>query len=440
MTYILHMLLVLGGIAQAELAPQDLVAKLGSSQFAEYTEAALSLRHLGAEALPALRAARRSKDPPTRRRATMLIDAFERNQLTRPTRIRLDFRDRSLAEVVTAVREQSGFPLVLEPRGDQAWNTRRITLQAAEPVAFWEALERLGRAGGVRHNPGLPFEPTRRTPRLPIVSSDDLPIPTSCAGPYRVCLIGLSRDREVTPSRTSAKSKVREQFTALIQMFAEPGLVIDRHGPPQVIEALDDRGRDLRCASRDDPVKWMPHGRRFDHGDLGILSYQVPLELPDDSARSLERLRGSLPITVKARTENELVIALADSPGRTFSGNGVTLSVSKIEPTEQGTAIHLSFQQDEQPDDAPLQAALDKNGPGPPLPFLIQDHVQLRDALGRICWCNATQSQTDPSARTELILTVSSGGDVGPPTELRYFGVVGAATEVSFTFRDVPLP
>src|SRR5947208_15556530 len=106
MTSIPLLLLVLGGIAQSDPTPEEVVGKLGSSAFAEHMEAAFTLRRLGAEALPALRAARQAKDPTIRRRAAMLIDVFERNKLVRPTLIRLDFRDRSLLDVVTTVRDR----------------------------------------------------------------------------------------------------------------------------------------------------------------------------------------------------------------------------------------------------------------------------------------------------------------------------------------------
>src|SRR4051794_34778360 len=120
MTLAYLMLLALAGPVPGEPTPQELVAKLGSDRFAERMEAAFTLRRLGRDALPALRAGRDAEDPAVRRRVDPVIEAIERQRLIRPTPIRLDVRDRPLAEVVASVRAQSGFAVVLQPEDDPA--------------------------------------------------------------------------------------------------------------------------------------------------------------------------------------------------------------------------------------------------------------------------------------------------------------------------------
>jgi hypothetical protein len=441
MRYAHLMLLALGGLVPQEPSPRELVAKLGSGRFAERMEAAFTLRRLDQAALPALRAA---EDPTVRRRAALVIDAIESQRLIRPTPIRLAFRDRPLDEVVAEVRSQGGLPVVLEPEGDPAWHRRRITLEAPEPVPFWEALDRLGEVGGVRHNPGPLYDPGQHTPRVLLIAGADPPIPTAYSGPFRVNLISLCRHRQVTLALRPAEPEVREEFTALIQLFAEPGRIIDRNGPPRLLEAVDDRGQDLRTDSGWEPASRSSYGRRFDQGQLVILSYPIPLKLPDDPGRKVRRLRGVLPITVRARTDDRLIVPLEDAEGRTFSdrGLGVSLAVAKIGRQEQNTSIQLTLRPEDRPlEDATLLAGLRQDGLGPaPTWFRLEDHLQIRDGRGRVCWWDATSTPTEREGEIEVRLTVYPTGSVGPPAELRYHGVVGAAVAVPFEFTDLPMP
>ena len=80
----LAMLLVLGQVPSS--SPMALVGEqLGSPRFAERENATEGLSRLGAEALPALRAAREAKDPEVRARATVLVEKTESLLLTQPT-------------------------------------------------------------------------------------------------------------------------------------------------------------------------------------------------------------------------------------------------------------------------------------------------------------------------------------------------------------------
>ncbi len=62
----------------------------------------------------------------------------------------LDFRDVPLADVIDAETERTGLGLLLAPGADPGRGARRVTVAAPEPVPFWEAVERIGMAGGAR--------------------------------------------------------------------------------------------------------------------------------------------------------------------------------------------------------------------------------------------------------------------------------------------------
>lgn len=127
------------GASDAEI--NRLVDRLGADRYADREQAAARLRGIGPRAIPALTRAADSHDPEVADRASQLLRAIRQEMIAGPTLVRLDFRDRPLGEVVEAIRDRSGFEIVLTRSVDQ---TRRITLERPEPVPFWEALDLLG--------------------------------------------------------------------------------------------------------------------------------------------------------------------------------------------------------------------------------------------------------------------------------------------------------
>jgi hypothetical protein len=417
--------------------PADLVARLGSPQAAEREEAAGALEELGRPALPALYKARDGKDADLSRRADLLIDLIERQRLMRATRVKLDFADRPLSEAVEAVRERTGFPVVLE--ADAARRDRRVSVEAPEPVPFWEAIDRLGAAGGVRHNPGQSIAPEPRPLTLPLVADDGPPPPASYAGPFRVNVVRISRQREVVPARPPAEARVRDQLSVDLQVFAEPGLTLEPNGPLVLDAVSDDLGQDLRPGPGDGPPQRVPTPPRFQEGLVSLVHYHVPLRPPDRTGRRVARLKGYAPVTVAARTEPVVVVPLRGAEGKPFSGGDVTLTVAGVERQGDSTTIILKIRGI--PDEPPFAPGTRLVPPGNYRPrFRIEDRVRVVDDRGQACrWWSPAPPRGGPDGEQEVRLNVA-GGRARTPAELRYHDVVAAATEVAFEFADLPLP
>ena len=157
--------------------------------------------------------------------------------------VALDFDDRPLGEAIEALAARSGFALVLD---DPALARRTITVHAPGPLPFWEALDRLGRAGHVRHDPG----PRRAAGGIDAQASvirlvdGDPPAYTACSGPLRIHLLGTHRHRDLSfqSGEASLAPPSSATATAEVQAFAEPGRFVDPDGPPR-LEAIDAQGR-----------------------------------------------------------------------------------------------------------------------------------------------------------------------------------------------------
>jgi hypothetical protein len=440
MTIVPLIWLALGGLAE-EPDLTTLIERLDAAAPAERDRAAAALEEVGLPALPALRAARAGGDPERARRIAALIDEIGRQRLLRPTSIALDLEDRSLADAVAALGRASGFAVALVPEDDPRWRERRVSLLAPKGLGFWEALDRIGAAGGVR----LDTPPSRfpaRGPAVRLVPHEGPWPPSAYAGPYRALVTGLHRHSQVSLASVPAESKAREEFHVALQIVAEPGLIIERNGPPRLLEATDDQDRDL-CSVQvsDSSSPGANPMRRWDSTILGTLTYTIPLKLPEPRGTRIKRLRGYVPITAVARTGRVLAFSLKRSEGRTFTAGGVTVTVRRF-GTEHGQASPLQlliYGASEL--DAPAFA------PGPNqrtlgplrLRFSHEDHVQVVDAQGRpYTGASFNRSPTaDGKGGTQLTIFP---GPSGPPAEVRYFDVAAVATEVPFDFTDLPLP
>jgi hypothetical protein len=236
-----------------------------------------------------------------------------------PTRVRLDFRDRTLAEIVEGINAQGPAMLAIRPlsRGrsreaEPVPPPPRYSLSEPGPVTFWEAVERVGRTTETR-----PVTGNVRGPDPGIVlyaASADRGFACN-EGAFRVSLrrvVYVSRFRfahraigepDPEPPKPDGSSR-RPVVSAHLLVTAEPRLKV--HGPVELIlrEAIDDRGRSLipsvpwRRSLRNPPSR---------SGFPNQESIAIPLAVPNDPGRRIKRLAGSVSVEVSESTNRQPV-------------------------------------------------------------------------------------------------------------------------------------
>lgn len=449
----LTLLLGPGPATDVDADPAALVARLGAAKFADREAATKRLEALGGAALPALRAAVAARDPEVRLRALALRDEIESRLLVRPTLVALDFRDRPTAEVVAAVGQRAGMPLSFEPRRRFFAQSRRITVEAPEPVPYWTAVDRLCRAGRLQCGPG-PVAAVEGGPALPsLVFVEGAPrsSPASDHGPFRVKLTGVHLSRDLSfevsepgpapPDREAADDEpaLIEQFSVQVQVLGEPRLMLAQTGPAKLLEAVDDLGQTLKPADGPEPELGfgVPPRAALFREEIGDdnepnfapgeqVQFQIELSRPSRPGKRIRRLRGVVPLAVAARRPDPLTIRLADATGREARNGEFAVTVHAVRADADGTQIELSFRP-ERAEGRPGAAAA------------ILGRVEVVDAKGRVLpWGPLNADVQGESAR--LGLQVTPAPDQGPPAQLRLYGLVRATAEVPFEFRDIRMP
>jgi hypothetical protein len=439
-----------------------LIGRLGADSFDDRVAAYKALEGLGGEALPALRAAADTSDARVRARVRALIASIgrqvETDRFARSTMIRLDFPNRPLGEVVDALNDRHDLGLSLrlgpeprrgmmiidpgQPKRLKQLRNREITLEAAQPLPFWEAIDRLCKVGALRYDlsPRMGFGPSRVF--LVLMADRTGRGPVSDSGPFRVQIAGVRSvfERDFTldpdPARRGAKPTGVGELTVPLAVLPEPGLMLHQDGAVIVTEATDDRGRSLAASA---PAELGPGQANRSYQVMnGLASIQVNAVLvaPDPPGTVIRRLRGKVPVIAAARGAVPIVIPLkgAGILGKPFPTRDMTLVVDEVSLAPGAPAS--------------VQVTIRPNGDR------VLEHLQLHDAAGRrIDYGLGTQMRGGDGKgsydRYRLIVSpvLEDGPAEGPrtsktpiPSELRYYGFVQAVTEVPFDFRDIPMP
>jgi hypothetical protein len=478
-----------------EPAPTEWIRRLGSDHFAERVEAAKALERLGPAALPALRAARDSQNPRIRVRVAALLEALDRGEevdrLARPILIKLDFRDRPLSEIIDAlnVRHDLGLTFQFGPlptRGmiglptpdpkEAEIRSRRVTLEAPGVLPFWEAIDRLCAVGHFQHD----LHPSGRfglaKGRFLLFAGLGGTSISSDSGPFRARVVGLHSTFErdfVGPTssdggrpRSPARLPGGGDLTLRMAVIPEPGRVVRQVGRPTLVEVVDDRDRSLLPppaigdGGPNDPS--YPNNQPPTLNGSSGFDLSVSLQLPDQSAHSIRRLRGSVPVVVVAHATNPLVIPLQGAAGKSVRNDEVTVSVLEVDRDDQaGVTVEVEVIPNRP---APSEFEhLTRQGPPDFVTFRtgqgeLLNRLELLDANGRelaLSWIQGHGRDMMTIQRRVRLTPMVLYEDAPPdpagrfrpriarkpvPVELRYHGFVQTFSELRFDFHDIPLP
>jgi hypothetical protein len=255
---------------------QDLIDRLGSSQFREREAAGRELDALGGAALDALRKAAGAGDPETRRRATELAERIDTRltaaRLLTPTIVQLDYKDTPLAAAVNDLAKRTGAPIKLA--STDAFAGRTVTVVSG-PLPFWEALELFSRQAGL-HEREDPFyrEEIYKTViigqampnggnvvqrRAVFIDANTAANPSPAIRPFTLIdgpdtagPADPTRSVRVRVSSTGAPSRVPNRGDDSIiplHVSAEPRLLCPGACDVRITRAIDDQGQSLAASA-----------------------------------------------------------------------------------------------------------------------------------------------------------------------------------------------
>ncbi len=461
---VISFLVIFGQVPASNPAsdPSALVAQLGAARYSDREAAAEALIRLGKQALPALRDSRLAADLEVRTRTQSLIRKIEGTLLIEPTGVRLDFDDLPLSEIVQALNRQVGFRISLYPENLPRWKSERLTIHNSGSIDFWKAVDQLCDLADLQYNPILQGYAGHREPIFTLTAAAvRTATPNSDFGPFRVSLLGLHYQRDVSfaggtmlrveqrvgnglPSRRAARPPSRPsptlsvQFTAQLQVVSEPRLSVHQTAAPHVVEAVDDRGNSLIPPAHENPA-FNRFSGYFGVTNGPVMQVQASLHRPEGAGATIKKLRGSIPVAVSSRQPDPLVVPLSNAAGKTFGGDDLQITIHTIKglPNNRQTAIELSVKAPDDRATAPENTNPDGFNPIMPRLNVQQLPVEVVDARGQLVpWF---QSSYDAESG-RVVLTLPVPLQAAPLKELRYYTLNRANTSIPFEFADVPMP
>jgi len=419
---------------EASKSIAQLIEQLGDKEFKVREAAAKAIEALGPEALPALRKAKDHADLEVRRRIKEWIPKFEMEALAAPKRVNLDLKNETLEKVVAELARQTGYKLELATKGAAA--QKRFSLRLAK-ATFWEALDKVCREGGVEFLPGH-GSPDKFTLGFGGMASPY----RAYQGAFRIRATGfhyfLSKSIEFAPFPFNVAGKRHtEKFSFDLDVAAEPRLTVLYLGEPSLIQAQDDRNRSLLPKKEAGEDRFNAQARFFHSSRVWaqFMGHELPatmnLLVPAKEARAVKVLQGSIPVYLeKEKKRTVLVENIAKAQGKEHKSQEFTVGIDNFKQIA-GNRYRVSFSFTR---DKPEGKDLGGDDDG---------SFGLEDSQGNPYQAQGSSMSGD-GRRTELQINFvppfNNAGPLGPPVRLVYIRSIPLEYNVSFEFKNLPLP
>jgi hypothetical protein len=418
------------------------VRNLGADDYRAREKAGRDLEALGDKALPHLKKALAdTTNPEVARRLSVLVRKIDYERLVSPRRVTMPEKARTIKEAFDEVAKQTGYRI--EFQGDFASNAARHKV-AFNNVPFWQALDTIAELAGATVNNNGGDDDTiyvnnygggMRTPFV------------AYAGPYKIAAnnIQLNRSMPLTAADPRGAMFVRpsESVNLMFNIYSEPKNPMLGMGlGPVVVTAEDELGQSMAPPPQGVNDRF---GVRMSYygGGSGNRSFQMSgglnLVRGGREARTIRTLKAKVGVNLLSAAVPEVTFAdPLKAKNVKAAGRTVEVELESVTAANGGYSAAMTIRR------------VGVQDPNNYDPFgwtnNIHQRVELIDAQGnryRSNWPNMSNSNQSAVTMTVPFHTMDRRGmmqKLGPPVRLVVNEWVQATHEVTFEFRDVPLP
>ena len=413
----------LSSVALPSVAP--LVEKLGSPDYREREKAGKDLLALGDLAIPGIREALKIvDDPEVVRRLQVLARTLENRRLGTARKVTFKVVNKPAKEILAEIARQTGYKLKMDGDGE----AKAVFSFDFKDVSFWEALDKVCDAAGFTANQ------QDDDGTLAVYFTDATNPYTSYDGPFKIHATNVNSSRSVQLAAVPRRGSNQNQPESLNLNFtiqSEPKAPIVGVGGVHLSKAIDDAGATLipfdpeagttSVSLYSPPIAYKSYAQ----------SFSVNLARTDRTAKAIKEIRGKMLVSVLSETKPELVVNnLLKVKKERFAGRTAEVEVVRADWGNNLLTIELVVRQrNADPGDYSWQNSVyqrlevfDANG----IQFRFNGLTHQNAAVGIV---SVTAQYTPPEGRKH-----------GPPTKMQYVEWLTVNKEVSFAFKDVPLP
>ncbi|HYH65078.1 MAG TPA: hypothetical protein VD866_10325 [Urbifossiella sp.] len=432
--------------AALELKPDPAVAahirNLGADDYRVREKAGRDLEAVGDKALPHLKKAlAEPTTPEVARRLSVLVRKIDHERLVSPRRVTMPEKERTAKEAFDEIAKQTGYRIEFQSDFGAAPVRHKISFNN---TPFWQAVDTIANLTGatINSNGGddeTLFVNTGGGQRMPFVAY---------AGPFKIAAnnIQLNRSMQLTSADPRGPGFVRpsESVTVMFNLFSEPkNPMLGLSMGPGVVSAEDDLGQSMAPPPPPEGGH-NPFGGRMSYygGGFGSRSFQMSGSLGlvrgGREARTIRSLKAKVNVNLLTGVIPEVSVAdPLKAKNLKLTGRTVEVDLESVTAANGGYSAAMTIRK---------LGALDPNNHDFSWIQNVHQKVELFDAAGnkyRANWANMSNQNQMSVTMTVPFHPMDRRGmmqKLGPPVRLVVNEWVQATHEVTFEFRDVPLP
>lgn len=423
-------------------AMRALIDEMGDRDWVVRDRAERKLTKMGLPALKHLRRAAGHLDPEVRRRVLRMLPGLEHAVLVTPKRYTFSVENQNITGVVMAMRKATGYRIennsgmLMAPAAPGKAAVERKFTYHFRDATYWEIMDRLTRDTGLYPNMNWGDDTIRlyQGGTVPAITGYDGGLRYSANSFQLYRNVDLSRPASAVAEEGGATPR-SESLTLNFTLYAEPRMPFLGVDQPRLEIARDDRrGSMLPTPTGAEGGSGRPVSTRsYYSGGHKQHQMQVSVYLTHASvgAKRLERLRGVVPVTLLVEQKPMVVtenVEKAKGLKKEIEGVEFNITSFKAMPNNQ---CQVAF------------TVTNRGNPGD-YNFMntLYQRIELYDDKGQRFQNYGSSWGGGPGGGViNLTLTFGHfGGKIGPPRKFVYQHWVTKQHDMTFDFKDVPLP
>ncbi|HXD86497.1 MAG TPA: hypothetical protein VN641_08390 [Urbifossiella sp.] len=430
-------------IAPVKLAPIDpetvkLIAALGSDNYREREKAGQTLEARGDKVLNDLRRSLATVDKPeVSRRLAGIVRRMEYQRLVAPKRVTFTMKKKTAKEAVDEIAKQTGYKIEFNNGNAMPAGANLFDFEFHDSP-FWVAIDKVADSGGLGIYADYGDDIIR------VNSYQDAYNPHVCyAGPFRFVATNINANRGVQLSgisRRGFQNRNSENIGLSFQVHSEPKNPILGSLPAEVISATDENGGNLVPPKDNNNFN---HFRSSYYGGNGYRTHNAYGNLnfarANKDAKTIKKLKGKMGIVLLAGVIPEVVI---DNPvkakKKVVAGRNAEVTFESMTEANGQYTVSVAVRK---------LGNQDPNNVDYNWINTVWQKLELEDAAGKKYHCyGPNQINNQNNLSVSLVMQFGTNNrqgmqeKLGPPVKLTFNEWLQVTHDVTFEFKDIPLP
>lgn len=412
----------------------QLLADLGADDYRAREKAGRDLTALGEKALPGMKAALLATDSPeVQRRLAVLVRKMEVDRLVAPKQVTLAAKQKTVKEALDEVSKQTGYKIEYGGNG----GTELKYDFEFDNTPFWVAVDRVASANGCVVYAESDDETIR------VYNQDSVNPHVAYAGPFRFLATNIHSNKSVQLSninRRGGNAQRHENMSFQFQIQSEPKNPMLGVTQAEVVSAVDETGASLL------PPK-DPNNRQAYYENRGMRGHNTYGNLnlnrsAAGSATTIKSLKAKIGVILLSGVTPEITVGdPLKAKGKSFVGRTAELEIGSLveDPNTKGAYVLEATMR--------KMGVTDENNQDYNWANSAWSRIELYDAAGNKYQTYGPNNLNNNGAAAQFTIPFNTNDrrtgkamKLGPPVKLVVNEWLSVTHEVTFEFKDLPLP